>query len=356
MSTVVTPAWLNERLPDVQVLDCTWHLPTSDRTGRDDFESRRIPGAAFFDIDGVCDKSSSMPHMLPSVDEFAQAVTSLGVSNDSTVVCYDGVGMFTAPRAWWMFKYFGLEPKVLSGGLPAWERAGFAIDTAKPADPTASSAPFQCRQVDISKVWTHGQIVENQRLKDMTVVLDARSGPRYEGSAAEPRAGLPSGHMPGSVSVPFNTLLTEGMSTLLPATELKQLLDPHVLPSCGNAVTVSCGSGVTACVIALAIQETYGDAVRVNLFDGSWTEYGTETVKPKLRALLDALETVGDPDIDMAMSNLTAKAPLIKPGCEALIIAIDARLEHIRSWPGQQAKRLEHIRELAKELQDSHVL
>ena len=357
MSTVVSPAWVNERLSDVRVLDCSWFLPTMNRSGLEEFQTRRIPGAGYFDIDSVCDPSSSLPHMLPSMDDFAESATRLGVTNSTQLVCYDGIGMFTSPRAWWMFKHFGLtDVRVLGGGFPEWERAGFSVDSgAPPTAPVAAGEPFQCSTGGTSSVWSHSDIVAN---KEGIRILDARSQARFEGTAAEPRPGLPSGCIPCSHSVPFTSLLTEGMSTLKPHTELKSVLDQHVSPVDGekpsSEITVSCGSGVTACVIALAVHEAYDGNVKVNLFDGSWTEYGTKTVEPKLRALLDALEEVGDPDIQYSMSNLTAKAPLLAPGLESLLLAVDARLEHIRSWPGQQAKTLDSIKTLAKDLQDNH--
>jgi hypothetical protein len=185
-------------------------------------------------------------------------------------------------------------------------------------------------------------------------VLDARSGARFDGTAAEPRPGLPSGHMPGAASMPFTSLLTEGMATMLPPAELRAALDAHIGST--DEITVSCGSGVTACCIALAVSEAYGDsAPRVNLFDGSWTEYGSETVLPKLAALLQALDEIGDPDMNMSASTLFSKAPLLSPGLESLLEAVDTRLLQTAGWPGQQTARMANIKVLALDLLDNHV-
>jgi len=347
---LVSPSWLGERLSDVRVLDCSWYLPTMERDGRAEFEARRIPGAFFFDIDDVCDKSSPLPHTLPSVEDFAEAVTHMGICSNTEVVCYDGIGLFSAPRVWWMFKHFGLTSvSVLDGGFPSWKRAGYPLDTAEPSKPTPTTEAFRCTSPS-TNVWTYADVVQNS---GAVPILDARSAARFHAQSPEPRPGLPSGHIPGSANVPLSSLCTENMESLRPEAELKAILESYL----DKEVTVSCGSGVSACVIALAIHETYGESeMQVNLYDGSWCEYAANMVQPKLHALLDALAVVGDPEIQLAMSKLTAKPPLLAPGLESLMLAVDTRLENISSWPGQEAETLQNIKALAQDLQEEHAI
>jgi thiosulfate/3-mercaptopyruvate sulfurtransferase len=267
---LVSPAWLAERIeaPDIRVIDATWFMPNDPRDAKALYAERRIPGAIFFDIDEIADTDSDLPHMLPSPEKFASRMKKLGIGDGTRIVVYDNHGLMSAARVWWTFRVFGHEDvAVLDGGFPAWERAGYPIETGDPR-------PRMERHFTVR---LHSDLVRNladvQRAIDgggKTPILDARAAPRFRGEAPEPRAGLKSGHMPGALNVPFGALLNAD-GTMKPATELKQLFDEAGLKT--NAAPIcSCGSGITAAVIALALARTgRWDAA---IYDGSWAEWG----------------------------------------------------------------------------------
>ena len=267
---LVSPAWLNERLgaPDIRVIDATWFMPSDPRDAKALYAERRIPGAIFFDIDEIADTSSDLPHMLPSPEKFASRMKKAGVGDGARVVIYDNHGLMSAARVWWTFRVFGHEDvAVLDGGFPAWQAAGYEIETGAP--PPRTERHFTPR---VRNDLVRG-LADVQRAIDggnRTPILDARAAPRFKGEAAEPRAGLRSGHMPGALNVPFGSLLNPD-STMKSANELKQLFEAAGLQ--GNAAPIcSCGSGITAAVIALALARTgRWDAA---VYDGSWAEWG----------------------------------------------------------------------------------
>lgn len=267
---VVACAWLAERLdaPDIRVIDATWFMPGDPRDAKAIYAERRIPGAIFFDIDEIADTSSDLPHMLPPPEKFASRMKRAGVGDGCRVVIYDNHGIFSAARVWWTFRVMGHEDVVvLDGGFPAWERGGFPIETGAPQQRMARHFTPRMRHDLVRNLADVQRAVESG---GRTPILDARAAPRFSGETPEPRAGLRSGHMPGALNVPFASLLT-GEGALKSAGELKQAfeaggLDPKAAPIC------SCGSGLTAAVIALALARLgRWDAA---VYDGSWTEWG----------------------------------------------------------------------------------
>jgi len=264
---LVSGVWLAERLgdADVVVLDATWFMPGSPRNAKAEFAERHIPGAGFFDIDAVADHATRLPHMLAAPADFAVAARRLGVSAASTVVAYDGLGIFSAPRLWWSFRAMGHEAVfVLDGGLPKWLAEGRPIETGWRGRPRgefkARPAPALIR--DLEQVRRIAATGAEQ-------IIDARPSERFAGAAPEPRAGLRSGHMPGARSVPFTALVGEN-GTLAPVADLRGAFEAAGVDLAAPIVT-SCGSGISAAVLALALARLGRDDVA--LYDGSWTEW-----------------------------------------------------------------------------------
>ena len=267
MHPIVSVSWLAERLadPKVVVLDATLPpvgvLPKVDTRGR--YLAEHIPGAVFFDIDELSDHATPLPHMLPAPEAFAESMATLGVGDGMQIVVYEQEGVFSAPRAWWMLRTFGVEQVfLLDGGLPAWIAGGLPTE-AGPV--TRSPVKFHAKlNADAVKDFAQLQQAINQRGQ----ILDARSSGRFTGAAPEPRPGLSSGHMPGAASVPFTELARDGK--LKPAEELREYFAAKSV-DLNQPITTTCGSGVTAAVIALALE--VAGATKVGLYDGSWAEY-----------------------------------------------------------------------------------
>lgn len=277
-SPLVDVDWLAARLgdPGLVILDASWHMPAAGRDGEAEYAQEHLPGARFFDFDRkIRDCESPLPHMLPSAEAFAREVRALGVNSDSDVVCYDSQGIFSAPRAWWMFRAMGhRRVHVLDGGLPAWRGAGLPLEAGPGPSPAAGSFvarpdPTRLARLDDVRaaIGQPGQ-----------VIVDARSAGRFFGREPEPRAGLRGGHIPGSRNLPFSVLLANGR--YLPEEALADLLAPLIPPHMplDGQVICTCGSGVSACVIALAA-ELIG-RTRVAVYDGSWTEWGGRADTP----------------------------------------------------------------------------
>jgi thiosulfate/3-mercaptopyruvate sulfurtransferase len=272
---LVETHWLAERLdaPDLVILDGSMHLPATGRNARKEYEAGHIPGALFFDIDEISDKKSKLPHMLPSPVEFSSRMRKMGIGDGMRIVAYDSEGLYSAARVWWMFRCMGHEDvAVLNGGLKKWRAEGRRLeDTAPPArTPRHFSARFNASLLrdrdDVAALIGHAR----------TQIVDARSAERFAGTAKEPRAGLRSGHIPGSLNVPFTRLLAADGTLADEAALARAFADAGV--DIERPVVASCGSGVTAGVIAFALAQLGRPDAAV--YDGSWSEWGADESLP----------------------------------------------------------------------------
>ncbi len=271
---LVTPGWLAERLgdPKIAIVDASWYLPVQNRDAKAEFLAGHIPRAVHFDIDAFADKSTSLPHMLPSEKEFADAAGALGLSADKTIVVYDGAGLFAAPRVWWTLSVFGAKDvRILDGGLPAWTREALPLEAG---DAHPAPAKFEAR-LDVGRVRGF-ETVASILTEDSACVVDARSAGRFAGTAPEPRPGLPSGHMPGARNLPFDRLIDADGKIAEPHVIRKAFADAGV--DLDMPVVTTCGSGVTAAILTFGLALIGKDDVA--LYDGSWTEWAQRDDAP----------------------------------------------------------------------------
>jgi len=266
--TLVSTEWLAEHLndPDLRIFDASWYLPDMNRNALAEYNKSHIPGARFFDIDEISDLRSELPHTVPPVEKFISRMRAMGVGDGHQVVVYDGAGMFSAARVWWLFRLMGkTDIAVLDGGFGKWVAEGRPVEDTAPV--------MRDRHITVSR--------QNQLIKDVTQVaaasklgdhciVDARSPARFRGEEAEPRKGLRSGHIPASKNVHYKRLLNED-GTMRPVPELKGIFESSGV-DLNKPVITSCGSGVTAAILSLAL-ERIGHR-KHSLYDGSWSEWG----------------------------------------------------------------------------------
>ncbi|MBT4567853.1 MAG: 3-mercaptopyruvate sulfurtransferase [Marinovum sp.] len=266
--TLVSTAWLAAHLkdPDLRVLDGSWYLPTMQRNARAEYEAAHIPGARFFDIDDISDHRSELPHMVPPVEKFLSRMRAMGVGDGHQVVVYDGAGLFSAARVWWLLKLMGHDDvAVLDGGFPKWKANGHPTEDMPPI--IRDRHMMVRRQNHLVKDVT--QVAAASKLGDHEII-DARAPGRFRGDEPEPREGLRSGHIPGSKNVYFHSLLSQD-GTLKDPDALRAIFQAAGVDLAKPAIT-SCGSGVTAAVLNLAL--TQMGKTDHALYDGSWAEWG----------------------------------------------------------------------------------
>ncbi|ADG10379.1 3-mercaptopyruvate sulfurtransferase [Caulobacter segnis] len=265
---LVSTAWLAEHLdaPDVRVVDASWHMPAAQREPYKEFLAAHIPGAVFFDIDDISDETSDLPHMIPTAVKFASRVKKLGLGDGSRIVVYDSIGILPAARAWWHFRAMGHEDVVvLDGGLPKWIAEGRPIEDGPAAPQERHFTPRY--QADIYR--------SLEQMRDVVAsgreqIIDARAAGRFEGRDPEPREGLRGGHMPGARNIPLAAMIAPD-GTMLPADKLRTVFEAAGV-DINKPIVSTCGSGITASVVALALARM--GKPRSAVYDGSWTEWG----------------------------------------------------------------------------------
>jgi thiosulfate/3-mercaptopyruvate sulfurtransferase len=254
--------------PDLGVIDASWHLPNTARIGAVEFRAKHIPGAVFFDIDTIADQDQGLPHMLPKPETLAKAMTALGLGDGMRFVVYDATGLYAAARVWWMLRAYRVEDvRILDGGLPRWIKEGRPLETG---DAHPKPRPFTPRPAD-------GFVASREEVRAALAtgsaqVVDARAAERFRGEILEPRPGVKSGRIPGSLNLPFADIIEHG--SLKSSEALKAEFAEHKI-DLQKPIITTCGSGVTAAILALAVEEA-GGAV-AGLYDGSWAEWGSRS-------------------------------------------------------------------------------
>ncbi|MEO8882824.1 MAG: 3-mercaptopyruvate sulfurtransferase [Devosia sp.] len=264
----VSTEWLAEHLkkPDVAIVDASWYLPTAGRDAHAEYLAGHIPGAVFFDIDAIADRTTTLPHMLPTPPDFAKMVGALGIGDGMTIVIYDEPGLFSAPRVRWTFLAMGArDVKILAGGGAKWRKENRPIEAG-----TVTKAPAHFAAKLYPAAVVDFAIVDRRRHDHETNIVDARPAPRFAGKEPEPRPGLKSGHIPGSLNVPSGSLVADGQ--MKSAAELRKIFADAGVDLEAPLIT-SCGSGITAAVVALGLE--IAGAKDVAVYDGSWAEWGS---------------------------------------------------------------------------------
>ena len=265
---IISTDWLEQHLeaPDIRIIDSSWYFPQEKRNAEQEFLECHIPGASFFDIDKIKDNNSDLPHMLPPSEMFNSTVRKIGIGDGHKVVIYDGLGMRSAARLWWMFKVFGYsDVVVLDGGFPKWVKE----NRLTTADITGKEIRHLTIYEDKSIVADRDDVLRATKLNHCSII-DARSEGRFMGTAPEPRSGLRSGSIENSINVPYETLLNEDF-TFKKKREILDIFSKKGVVF-NNYIITTCGSGVTAAVLYLALDEI--GCSKISLYDGSWTEWG----------------------------------------------------------------------------------
>jgi thiosulfate/3-mercaptopyruvate sulfurtransferase len=273
-TALVSTEWLAEHLeaPDIRIADASWYLPQAGRDARAEYAAAHIPRAVFFDIDDLSDETNSLPHMLAPAAKFASRLRRLGLGDGNLIVVYDGAGVYSSPRAWWMLRAMGhRDVAVLDGGLPKWRREGRSVEDMLPQPYPRHFTPRQNHALSRNLQ----QMLDIQRAGSAQIV-DARSAPRFAGREQEPRPGVRPGRMPGSTNVPYSELTTAD-GILKSAAELKALFAARKV-EISKPVVTTCGSGITAAIEMLALE--IAGANDVALYDGSWAEWGAHLEAP----------------------------------------------------------------------------
>ncbi len=271
---LVSTEWLAAHLdaPDVRVVDASWYLPAMNRDPKAEYAAGHIPGAVFFDIDEISDDASPYPHMLPSSIKFTSRVQKLGLGDGNRIVVYDAHPMLSAPRVWWMFRHFGhKDVAVLDGGLTKWKAEGRPLEDLPPMP---RQRHFSAR-MDTTLVRDAEGVKEALSGKEQ--VVDVRAANRFSGEAPEPRPGLRAGHMPGALNLPWENLIDPQRGTMLPAETLKSKIEAAGI-DISRPIVTSCGSGISACILALGLHLV--GAKDVSVYDGSWAEWGSRPDTP----------------------------------------------------------------------------
>jgi thiosulfate/3-mercaptopyruvate sulfurtransferase len=275
---IVSTDWLADHLsdPNIAILDGSWHLPPEKRDGAAEFLVAHIPGARFFDIDRIADTSQGLPHMLPPDAMFAAKMAEMGIGNDTHVVVYDSKGLFSAPRVWWTLRVMGGgRVSVLDGGLPKWTAEGRPLEMGQARARAAKSFRVHRDATSIRSIDDVRAVLKSGGAQ----LVDARPAGRFTGEVPEPRPGLTQGHMPGARNVPFNTLVNAD-GTLKSEAELRAVLAAAGVDA-AKPVVASCGSGVTASMVALAL--TLLGNGQAAVYDGSWAEWGRDSANPVVK-------------------------------------------------------------------------
>ena len=266
---LITCDWLNENLnqKDLIIIDCTWHLPGTNRDGKSEFLNERIPGSIFFDLDEFSDQSSKYPHTLADKEWFSKKASELGIQNSDHIICYDTLGIFTSPRVSWMFSQYGHEKvSILDGGFKNWKIKKFKIEKGKPQNKVQSNYIAKNNPKNIKFF----EDIKNNIVSSTFKLIDARPSGRFNATDPEPRPELQSGNIPNSQNLPFSKLLDPATGCMKNKDELKKIFDELSISS-NDKITFSCGSGVAAVIAGTAYEKVFNK--EFDVYDGSWTEW-----------------------------------------------------------------------------------